>query len=106
MNAWLVGDKPITCNGLDPRKLGEDPRFKDFVDDTKIKYLATWDQFLDRYDVKLGNPPTYGMVYHYFEFKFHNKYSASTITSMYSHLQSGFTRIYGRSLGERKAIFE
>ena len=106
LESWLAGDKPITDTGSDPWKLNDAPGFCNMSDDTRSKYLATWEQFLGKYEICVGRPPTFAMVYQFFEWKFHKNYSAATITSMYSHLQMGFTKIYHRSLGDRRQIFE
>ena len=104
IESWLLGDKPILDTVNDPWNLADAPGFCSFQGDTKKKYLGSWEEFLTKYDVKLGKPVTFGMAYQFIESKFFNNYSATTITSLYSHLQAGFTNIYNRSLGERKQI--
>ena len=106
LNAWLTGENPIVCIGIDPNDFSKAPGFVDMLSDSKQKYIATWSQFVSDYDIKVGKPPTFGEVYQYLEKKFCKNYSATTITSYFSHINMAMTKIYHRNLGERKDIFK
>ena len=91
--------EPIVCLGIDPHSLSSFQMMKDFPDDTRHRYLRTWNEFLKCHpDICIGNPPTFAQLYEYIEMKLKRGKQLTTVTSYYSHLNFGLRHIYKQQL--------
>ena len=55
--------KILECQGLDPQKLKDLAAFRELPDDSRRKYIATWQSFCQKKEIKLGKTPTKDDLY-------------------------------------------
>ena len=91
-------DVKLIDRGIDPLKLEETRIYRAMNDGSKKKYLATWRSFCTKFDIKLGKPPTEENFHSFLEELYDNGKAHSTISSVYSHLNTAVETIYARKL--------
>ena len=62
--------KSLECQGLDPQKLKDLAAFRELPDDSRRKYIATWQGFCLKKDIRVGKTPTKDDLYSFLGKKF------------------------------------
>ena len=91
----------LKCRGNDPKKLKDSRAIKALPETSKRKYLITWNNFVEKYGIVIGKPPTEDDLYDFLESKFKAGYKSTTMRSNYSHLNLACNELYGERLKVR-----